>query len=110
MAQISPAGSAVTKGRVLTMLDPTVTVGDDFYPGNVRLLVFNGSGSPITATTKTPATDQYGSAIADIVSPSIGAGAYAVLGPFPADLADPTTGLVNVTLSSVASVKIALIA
>lgn len=101
---------ASVKGIVIAALAAAAVGGDTFLPGNQRLLVLNGSGSAITYTITTPGLDAYGNAVADITSPSIAAGAYAIFGPFGNDLADPSTGLVKATASLNTSVSVGLIA
>lgn len=82
--------------------------GDSFSPGDrVALQVRNGSAGLITVTVVVPGT-QYGQARPDIPV-SIAAGAHASIGPFPADVADPDDGLVDVLYSTVTTVTRALV-
>lgn len=78
---------------------------DTLYPGdNVALLVHNRSASPITVTVTVPGNTKYGQANPDVTSVSVPASGIGLIGPFPADLADPADGLVDVTASASASV------
>lgn len=72
------------------------------------LLVRNGGGGSIDVTIAVPG-DEYGQARPDIVK-AVAAGAFAVFGPFPADLADPDDRLVHISYSGVTSVTVAAIA
>lgn len=83
--------------------------GDKVAPSDRgALLVLNGSGAPITVTVATPGNTKYGQAIPDIpvTVPATGA---RLIGPFPADLADPTDGLVAITYSAVTTVTVAAV-
>lgn len=71
------------------------------------LLVRNAAVSSITVTIVTSGLDQYGLAIPDITF-VVGAGATAVFGPFPKDLA-ATDGLVSITYSAVVTVTVAAV-
>lgn len=83
--------------------------GDTFKPNErAQLLVRNGGGSAITVTVAVPGTTKYGVNEPDVTSSSIAASGEAAIGPFPADLADPSDGLVHVTYSATASVTVRL--
>lgn len=102
MTAIAPQSRLVV-GVDLTSFTPTATTGDTFPPG-ATVLISNGSGSSITITVVVPGNDNYGSARPDYTK-SCANGAVTALGPFPLDLADPSTGLVTVICSAVSSVK-----
>lgn len=98
---------ATVVGTTLTMdaaggSGDTVAVASDGL-----LLVRNGSGASLTVTITVPGS-KYGQARPDI-SKVILAGGFAVFGPFPADIADPTDRLVHVDYSDEANVTVAAI-
>lgn len=81
--------------------------GDKVLPNpHSAVLVTNGGGAPITVTVATPAVDKYGGAMPDIAI-TVAAGASKWIGPFEADLASPSDGLVALTYSGVTSVTVA---
>lgn len=97
-------------GTILPFTAATTGPGDTIAAnGKGALIVLNGGGSAITVTVAVPGLTKYGAAQPDVASISIAAGAYAVIGPFPADLKDQTDGLVHVTYSAVTSVTIAAV-
>lgn len=108
MANLTPQPTAVV-GTTLTNTSPTVTVGDTVPPLNSKVFVKNASGGSINVTVVTPGNDQYGNARPDIVT-AVAAGADALFGPFPLDLADPVTQVVTLICSAVASVTLHVIA
>ena len=83
----------------------------DTVPPNSRgaLMVRNGDTTAKTVTVVTPGNTRYGQADPD-VPVTVAAGATALIGPFPQDLADPADGLVHVTYSAVTAVTVAAIA
>lgn len=98
---------AKVNGTVLAFTAATATTGDTVAPGDGAVLVRNGGGAAITVTVVTPGVDKYGLARPDIVTGSIAAAGEALVGPFPADLADPSTGLVTLICSAVTTVTLA---
>lgn len=86
------------------------SAGGDKVPTTERgaLLVRNGDVSAKTVTVVTPGNDKYGQARAD-VPVVVAAGATALIGPFPSDLAG-ADGLVEITYSAVTSVTVAAVA
>lgn len=83
---------------------------DTFPAGQKALIVRNGNAAALTVTVATPGSDKYGLARPDIVSVSIPATTgVGIIGPFPADLEDPSTNVVTVTYSVTASVTVALV-
>lgn len=81
--------------------------GDVIAPNDHGCLwVNNGSGSTVTVTVAVPGNTKYGIANPD---PAIAvvAGRIMPIGPFPADLADPTDGMVHITYSAVTTVTVA---
>lgn len=69
----------------------------------VILYVNNGNASAITLLIVIPGLTKYGLAQPDITSVSITAGAHGTF-LLPADIADPTTGLISITSSLTPSV------
>lgn len=106
MANLTAQTTGVT-GTTLTSVTPAA--GGDTVPVGSHVLVRNGSGASINVTVETPGNDTYGQARPDIVT-AVAAGAVAKFGPFPADLADPVTGVVKVTCSATASVELRVVA
>lgn len=106
MAQLAYQ-QAKTTGQAVTM--QAASGGGDTIPvaENGALLVRNGDASSKTVTVVVPGS-QYGQARADIPV-VVAAGATALIGPFPFDLADPITRVINVTYSAVTSVTVAAI-
>lgn len=96
--------TAKTTGTTLTFTAAAVG-GDAVRPNDgAYVLVANGDGTSTTVTVVVPGTDKYGLARPDITV-SVAAGATAVIGPFPSDLA--SSGLVNLTYSKVTSLTVA---
>lgn len=84
--------------------------GDKIAPNDNGYLHYrNGSGGAITVTVVTPGLDKYGQARADIAVVVPATTGERIIGPFPADLADPTDGLVAITYSGVTSLTVAAI-
>ncbi|RSN65418.1 hypothetical protein DMH01_03305 [Amycolatopsis sp. WAC 04182] len=91
------------------VLAPTAaTAGPDTLRPDDRLLLIvqNGSAGTVAATITVPGNTKYGQAQPDITSANIAAGALHAFGPFPADLADPADGLVDVDVNPSASVSL----
>lgn len=83
--------------------------GDTFAVNDhAVLIVKNGGGSPITVTVAVPGNTKYGQAAPD-VAVTVANATDKVIGPFPADLADPADFVVHVTYSAVTSVTVAVI-
>lgn len=87
---------------------PADPAGDSFKPGRCTLTVENRGASPRTVSVTVPGLTKYGQPNPDVPI-VVAAGAEAAIGPFPADLADPTTGRVEVTYSSAVDLWVALI-
>lgn len=83
------------------------TGGGDKVAPNDRgaLLVTNGGGGSITVTIAVPGNTKYGQANPD-VAVAVAAGATKLIGPLPADLADPSDGLIAISYSGVSSVSV----
>lgn len=81
--------------------------GDSYQPNpHTFLAVKNGSGSSINVTIATTA-EEYGEPIDDIVV-AVPAGDTVFLGPFqPGEVAQPDTGLADITYSAVTTVTVA---
>lgn len=104
MAKLTYQSSKVTGGAVA--LAAASAGGDTLAPnGSGALLVQNGSGAAITVTVAVPGNTKYGQAEPD-VAVAVPAGEYQLIGPLPADLADPADGLVHVTYSAAAGVNV----
>lgn len=100
--QVQIAGTAVT-------LVAASAGGDKVSPAtNGALMVKNGDVAAKTVTIVVPGNTKYGQAAPDIPI-IVAAGATALIGPFPFDLADPIDGLIAVTYSAVTSVTVAAI-
>lgn len=104
MADLAYQTSAAT-GVDLTFV--AAAGGGDTVPVDPRgvLIVRNADASSKTVTVVVPGT-KYGQALADITK-SIAAGAFAIFGPFDSDLANASTGKVDITYSAVTSVTVA---
>lgn len=110
--------SVITSGRFGTTNAFTLAAADAagnnwLTSGNEMLIVFNGSGSPITVTYVFYASST--SVLVDGQVPSnptesVAAGAYKILGPFPSTFYKDSFNRMNVTWSSVISVTCAVIA
>lgn len=98
---------ATVTGTTLTMAAAGASGDTIPVSGNGCLIVHNGDAAPKTVTVVVPGS-QYGQARPDITK-VIAAGGYAVFGPFPSDLGDPTDRLVDVTYSAVTSVTVGAI-
>jgi hypothetical protein len=103
MADISYAQSKVD-GVVLTGVN--ATAGPDRVRPDERgvVIVHNSNAGAVVVTATDPGTTKYGKANPDLPSVSIPAGGHASLGPFPADLMDPSDGYVDLTAAPFASV------
>lgn len=83
--------------------------GDTIVPSASGFLqVKNGGGASITVTIVVPGNTKYGQAQPD-VPVTVAAGATALIGILPADLADPSNGRVGISYSSVTSVTVAAV-
>lgn len=101
------AVQAQIAGVVATPYTPAAS--DTFAWGdNVALFVTNGAGAPINVTVTVPGNTKYGEANPDKVI-AVANGTSKVIGPFPADLRDPTDGLVHVAFSSTTTITAQLI-
>lgn len=99
----------VNTAGVDTTKVPADPAGDSFKPGRCTLTVENRSTTlPRTVTVAVPGLTKHGQPSPDVPI-VVATGDEVALGPFPADLADPTTGLVSVTYSSAADLWVALI-
>lgn len=106
MALITPVQTSIA-GAVAT--PAAVTSSDTFKPGDrLALFVNNGSASSINVTITVPGNTKYGQANPAVVV-AVPATSAKVIGPFPADLANPTTGVVTVAYSATATVTARLI-
>jgi hypothetical protein len=106
MALLTPQTAAVT-GTVLTMAAANGG-GDTIVGGStVYLLVRNGDASSKTVTIVRPGTT-YGTADPDIAV-VVTAGNIAIIGPIPAEFADPADGQVDISYSAVTSVTVAAV-
>lgn len=105
----------------LTYVQPTITGtnpafaaaaggGDKVAPNDRGYLhVKNGSGGAITVTVVVPGNGKYGQANPDVAVSVPATTGERLIGPFPADLADPADGLVAITYSGVTSLTVAAI-
>ena len=101
MALVTPQVPNNNGGGALTIATPAATTLE-FVPGNnITYFIFTGA-TAITATVVVPGTE-YGQNRPDVAY-SIGTNSNRWIGPLTADLADPTTGLVTITLSATTNV------
>jgi hypothetical protein len=84
-----------------------VSSSDTFVPGNNVYLHVKTVGTGATVGVVVPGT-LYGQARADIAT-AVGTNTDRIFGPFVADLADPSTGLVTVTFSATTAITSALL-
>lgn len=83
--------------------------GDKVGPSDRgALLVRNGSGASINVTVVVPGNSRFGPPNPDVVV-AVPAGADRLIGPLPAELADPIDGLVAITYSAVTTVTVAAV-
>lgn len=99
MASI-PHAQAQIDGTVLS--PTTATSGPDTVQPDSRviLLAQNNDTSGITVDVTVPGNTKWGEPQPDVTSVSISAGDLGVIGPLPRELANPSTGEVEVTASS----------
>lgn len=99
--------NAKIEGTAVTMA--AASAGGDKVPPNLNgaLMVVNGDAAAKTVTVVVPGNTKYGQADPD-VTVTVPAGATALVGPFPQDLAD-VDGLVAITYSAVTSVTVAAV-
>lgn len=108
MATLLTPQAVTIVGTTVTFTAADIT-GNTFSPNSRGMLhVKNGSGGSINATVVIPGNDQYSQPRPDVVV-AVPAAAEKAIGPFPLDVADPTTMLVTVNFSAVASVTVALL-
>jgi hypothetical protein len=101
-----PIKQAIIGGVLVPSTD--ATAGPDRIAWNERAAAFveNGNAGAVVVTVVVPGNTKWGPANPDIPSVSIPAGSRAVIGPFPKELADPVTGLVDLSVVPFASVKL----
>ena len=104
MAALSPVQVAI--GGTQIIKTPADVAGDTFLPGNVYLVVATGA-TACTVGVVVPGNTKYGLAAPDI-SRAIPINDEYEFGPFPDDLADSATGMVNITYSAITAVNRAL--
>jgi hypothetical protein len=104
MALLSGQAPNIT-GSAITYSTPTTT--DTAVPGNNVYWHVKTVGTAVTATVVVPGS-AYGQARPD-VAVAIGTNTDRIIGPLTADLADPTTGFVNLNLSATTAVTVALL-
>ena len=100
--QIAATGTAVSHAAAAGGGD-TVTPDD-----RVFLWVKNASGGAITVTVAVPGTF-YAQALADIAVSVPATTGERLIGPLDRKLADPSTGVVNITYSGVTSLTVAAV-
>ena len=105
--------SANEAGLIISY-SPADVAGDTFVnDGNTRLLVKNGGGGSldvtITAQKTTTSLSGYGILTKQNQVLSVGAGAEAVIGPFPSTAFNNASGSVAVTYSGVTSLEVAAV-
>lgn len=103
--------TAAIAGTALT-LSAAAGGGDQFAnSGNERVLIKNGSGSPITVTFDSPATCNFGAAAAAAhdIAVVVAAGAETLAGPFAVDRFNDGNGNVQISYSGVTSLTVAVV-
>jgi hypothetical protein len=84
--------------------------GDKVAPNDRGYLhVRNASGSPITVTVNVPGNTKYAQANPSVAVSVPATTGERLIGPFPADLAQVSDGLVSITYSGVTSLTVAAI-
>jgi hypothetical protein len=107
MALLARQTAKVT-GTVITFASASGG-GDTVAPDPFGVLhVRNASGGTLTVTVVVPGNTQFGQAQPD-VAVAVAAGASVAIGPLSPDLADPATGLINITYSGVTSLTVAAV-
>lgn len=107
MALLTPVQAKLT-GTALVM-GAAAGGGDTIHAGeHTAVIVTNGGVGSITVTVVVPGNTDHGQAEPD-VPVTVAAGATKILGPFDADLEDPTDGLIDITYSGVTSVTVGAI-
>ncbi len=104
--------AAAYGGGVLDIAPATVTHPDGNYfvnTGREKLIIVNGSGSPLTVTIAIPASYRSLQGLVTSKTYTIATTKTAVLGPFEPGLFNQTTGVVNIDYSSGTSVTAAVI-
>lgn len=106
MALLTVADASGLTGAEITFVAATSGAGGDTLPGGqgVKLLVRNGSGSPIQGTLVTPETVE-GSLQVDDRQFTVSAGGQREV-PVPSRYNDPSSGLAKVTWSAVTTVTV----
>jgi len=103
---VVPVVTPSINGAVMAPTTAT-TGGDTVAPAGrpINLIVENDNASATVLTIVIPGNTKYGPANPDITGTSIAAGA---MGTFllPADIADPVTGLINISAVPFASVSL----
>ncbi|WP_372672974.1 hypothetical protein [Amycolatopsis kentuckyensis] len=107
MATITRAQAKIS-GTVLTAT-PATAGPDKVAPGDsgagTYVFVQNGGGASITVNVADPNAPKYGQTLPPITSVPVPAAGVAVIGPIPADLAQPSDALAWLTASATASVN-----
>jgi hypothetical protein len=101
-----PIKQAVIGG---VLMPPTAaTAGPDKIAWNEHAAVYveNGNAGAVVVTTVVPGNTKWGPAQPDVASVSIPAGQRALIGPFPQELADSNTGLVDLQVAPFANVNL----
>jgi len=106
MATLTVVSAAVTGAAYVPA---AAAGGGDVFPndGNTRLLVTNGGGGSINVTI-TPQNTVNGLTLAAVVV-AVAAGASKVIGPFPPQYFNNSSGQVVLTYSAVTSVTVSVI-
>lgn len=107
MAELAYQKSSILGGALALV---AATSGGDTLPPNSRgaLMVTNGDSSAHGVTIAVPGNTQFSQPQPDITV-NVPAGTTRLIGPFPAELADPSDGLVHVTYAATTSVTVAAV-
>lgn len=104
MAQV-PHKQAIIGGVVAPPTAATAGPDKIAWSERVALLVENDNAAAVVVTVVVPGNTKFGQANPDVPSVAIPAGQMGLIGPFPKELADPTTGLIDITAAPFATVS-----
>lgn len=99
---------ATITGKMVTLANASAG-GDTVAPSSKgMLMVKNGDSSAHNVTVVVPGNTQFAQPEPD-VTVAVAAGATVLIGPLPAQLADPADGLVHVSYAATTSMQVAAV-
>lgn len=104
MAQYSYQQIGIT-GPAITPVTPTTS--DTVAPDERGFLLYENSNASVRNITVVVPGTQYGQNRPDIARQIAATTGRALIGPLVSDLADPTTGLITITIDATAGVTVA---